>query len=205
MKRLLYIFTTIVLIGLGYFVYQKFFSVSSIGERVFKNFENGKLYYAPTMSGPLFMDLDDMTTNIVTRHILLSSGIVPSAQAIIDFKNQMFQIPSSIRQYKLIGSSTDTVSYLTNFSLSQADYNHFWKSYYKTYQDFMVKNLKLYSKENSFRYDTINKQIIYRQKTTTETRLKYKVETPTENFLMELVFVEIDGTKKLAAVFSTKN
>ena len=205
MKRAIYILSTIVLIGAGYFVYQKFFSTSSLGERVFNDIENGKIYYAPTMNGSIFLDLDNMTTNILTKHILLSSGTVPTAEAIIDFNSQVFQIPKSIRKHEFIKSSTDNASYLTDFNLSESDYNEIWQSFYKTYQNFVEQNLKLYSKENSFRYDTLNRQIIYRKKTTNETRLKYKVETATENFLTELVFVDVDGSKKLAAIFSTKN
>ncbi len=205
MKRLSYILATIVVIGVGYFVYQNFLSTSSLGERVFNDIENGKIYYAPTMNGSIFLDLDNITTNIVTKHILLSSGTVPTGKAIINFNSQMFQIPKSIRKHKFIKSSIDTASYLTDFSLNQSDYKKMWKPFYKSYQDFVDQSLKLYSKENSFRYDTINRLIIYRKKITNETRLKYKVETATGNFLMELVFVEVDGTKKLAAIFSTKN
>ena len=157
------------------------------------------------MNGSIFLDMDNMTTNIVTKHILLSSGKVPTSQAMIDFNSQMFQIPKSIRKHEFIKSSIDTASYLTNFSLSESNYNEIWKPFYKTYHDFVDQNLKLYSEQNSFRYDTLNRQIIYRQKTTNETRLKYKVETATENYLTELVFVTVDGTKKLAAIFSIKN
>jgi len=205
MKRLSYILATIVVIGVGYFVYQNFLSTSSLGERIFNDIENGKIYYAPTMNGSIFIDLDNITTNILTKHILLSSGTVPTGEAIIDFNRQVFQIPKSIRKHKFIESSIDTASFLRSYDLSQSLYNRILKPLYKNYQNYVVQTLKSFSKENSFRYDTINRQIIYRTKITNETRLEYKVETATENFLMELVFVEVDGTKKLAAIFSTKN
>lgn len=206
MKRPLYIFSIIILIGSGgYFIYQKYFSTSSLGERVFNDIENGKIYYAPTMTGSVFVDMDNITTNILTRHILLSSGTILTPKAIIELNSEVYQIPKSIRKHELIKSSTDTASYLTAFSLSESDYNEFWKTSYKTYREFVDQQLNRYSKQNSFRYDTLNKQIIYREETTSITRLKYKIETSTENFLTELVFLEENGTKKLAAVFSTKN
>lgn len=205
MKRPLYTFIAILVIGAGYFTYQKVFSTSSLGEKVFNSIEGGKLYYAQTMSGSILLDMDNITTNTVTEHIILASGGTSTADEIINFKSRMFQIPSSIRKHELIGSSIDTASYLKSFNLSEKSYNEIWKPIYSTYQEFIDQQIEQYSKENSFRLDTLNNRIIYRQKPTTETRLKYKVETPTEDYLTELVFVDIDGTKKMAAIFSTRN
>jgi hypothetical protein len=205
MMRILYIFGILILVGTGYFFCQNFYSDSSLGDKVFKGIEEGKLYYASTMNGSIFIDMDNVTTTIVTKHLLLSSGIVVTSQSIIDYNKQVFQIPNSIRKYEFIKSSNSSAFYLTNFSLSESDYKSTWKDIYKTYQEFVDQNLKIYSKENSFRYDTLNSQIIYSEKATNETRLKYKVETPTENLLTELIFVEVNGTKKLAAIFTTKN
>jgi len=206
MKRLIYIILTLILFGTSYIIYQKFFSPASLGERVFKDIENGKLNCQPTMTGSrLLLDLDDITTYNIIEDILLTSGIVPSAQNILDYSCKIFKIPSSIRKYKLIKSYNDTVSLLTSLRLDKKNYNDVYKSRYKTYQDYINKTIKLYSKEPSFRFDTLDSLIIYKKKPIKQIRLKYKVETPTENFLMDLVFIKIDGQEKLGAIFTTKN
>ncbi len=143
MKRLIYTIAVLIFIGISYFVYQKFFSPSSLGDRVFKDIENGKLYCKSTMTGSKFLlDLDDITTYKITEDILLTSGIVPTAQNILDYTCQIFKIPNSIRKYKFIESYSDTASFWTSLRLSQKDYNDIYKSTYKTYQDYINQTIK---------------------------------------------------------------
>lgn len=204
MKRIIYSILAVTFLGAGYFVYQKYFSISALGESIFLKIENGRIYYAPAINGTVFVDLDHVTTDVIARHIILSSGALPTPSAIIDLNSRIYEIPKSIRKYELIESSSDTASYLTNIDLSEANYNNLWKNYYKTYQEYIDSSLVRYSKETSFRFDTINNQIIYRTGKRQETRLKYKVETLTDNYLVELVFVSSDESKKLASIFSIK-
>lgn len=180
-----------------YFIYQKFFSQKSLGEKVFSQIENGKLFYAST-SGALF-DIQLTTSDVIAKHILLGSGSKATIEEIMKFRSQIFEIPQSVRKHNLISSSSDTASYLFNVVVSDSDYNAYWKSTYKTYGEYITGMQKLHSADQFVRLDTLEQQLLYK-KLFNEIRLKYNVETPTQDYFMEMVFID----KKLAAIFSTK-
>jgi len=201
-RRLGYIISLVVVGLVSYFIYQKFFSVSSFGENVFSKIETHRLYYTQTTTGLLLMDMDNITTPIVTEHILISSGGNPTWDNIRDFTPRMFEIPSSIRGYELLSSWSHVDSFFTSIDVSESAYNDIWKDVYKSYQDFIDQIENSYSKESSFRYDTLKNQMIYRMKPITETRLEYRVITPQQDYFVELIFVDANGSKKLGAMLS---
>lgn len=87
----------------AYMALDWFWLSSQYGSKVFKAIKNERLAYAPTLSGKVLVDFDQLTTDIYLKDLLKKqNGISPSVETIIDKKNLVFQIPLSIRKTELI-------------------------------------------------------------------------------------------------------
>jgi hypothetical protein len=206
MKRAAYIGTLVVMSVISYFIYERFFSASALGDNVFRAIEKHRLYFAQTMRGPLLVDLDHITTRRVTEHLLIEGGANPTWDDILTFETRMFEIPSSIREFQFLSSSSRIDSFFTLVNLDESTYDDFQKSQYQSYQEYVENAIRRYSKEQSYRFDPLTKQVTYRMRPETEVRLEYKVETPHQDYFAQLVFVDDHfGARKLALMsLSTK-
>ena len=201
MKKILIV---ILVISLGIFIYYKSFSLQSIGDRIFDKIEDGKLDDSSIRSGSLFVLSDDFTDLKIESYLLSMNDTTSIGKE--NMSTELFNFPKSIRKHEFIESRADTTIYLSSYPVGVKWFNKNLTDVvtgkkYKSRKDFVEDNLKLFSSLYSAHYDSINEIIIYKVPTI-ETTFKYKIQTPTENYILNLIFAEQkDSKKKLAGIY----
>ncbi len=185
----------LILIFLGYFLYDNYFSLKAKANQIVENIYIGEFYIL----------LEDITSDVMVTEFVLTMDKKVTALSLMEMRPFVFDIPQSIIEYDLTKTLSNTSKITMVIDVSWEVWEEWYElcgiQLYSSYGDFLYKEKMKYKEKMNYKFDGSLKRITYVIDNIPEKRFFYRVETTSGVKRMQLIFYKIpDEGWKLVSI-----